>query len=111
MCIYKEIEREKRKKKDRKRETEREIGGGRGREREGYKSFLPLGCRITSGKVYMLQLIIVNPGNKPTKVNWTLSWSCPWKCVEKLPHSLVRMERAIESFRKGMQATCFKKKC
>ena len=76
-------ERAREKEKERERERERGREGGRGRERERKGCF----CKrlffllLAPGSALENFAAIVNPENKPTKVNWALSWPSDAQCL------------------------------
>ena len=75
-----EREREKEKERERERKREREGGRGRGRGRERERERKGFFCKrfffllLAPGSALENFAAIVNPENKPTKVNWALSW-------------------------------------
>jgi len=79
--------REKEKERERERERAREGGRGRGRGRERERERKGCFCKrlffllLAPGSALENFAAIVNPENKPTKVNWALSWPSDAQCL------------------------------
>ena len=78
-----EREREKEKEKEKEKDKEKGKGKGKGKEK-GKGKGKEKGRGRGRGSALEKFAAIVNPDDKPTKVNWTLSWPVPWNFVENL---------------------------